>query len=128
MLDPGKFVMLVGDSSENTPLHTDSTLNESQSIRLAFEKAPPSARSFPLRKKQLWYSDRIRFATPSPRNAQQTEMFHALGSRDHRARHAIAQHIHHGAAHIHQSIDAQDEQDWCNRQMNGACRGEQNNK
>jgi beta-glucosidase len=26
-IDPGKFVILVGDSSENTPLHADVTLN-----------------------------------------------------------------------------------------------------
>ena len=26
-IDPGKFVILVGDSSENTPLHADITLN-----------------------------------------------------------------------------------------------------
>jgi len=27
-IDPGKFVILVGDSSENTPLHADVTLNQ----------------------------------------------------------------------------------------------------
>ncbi len=26
-IDPGKFVVLVGDSSENTPLHAEVTLN-----------------------------------------------------------------------------------------------------
>lgn len=26
-IDPGKFVVLVGDSSENTPLHADLAIN-----------------------------------------------------------------------------------------------------